>query len=41
MQPSRPHLPADLRVNVQNGNGQAKASQVCQLLAAIDKEEAT
>lgn len=32
--------PGDPRVNIQNGNGQAKAYQVRQVLAAIDKKEA-
>ena len=32
--------PGDPRVNVQNSNGQAKACQVRQVLAAIDKKEA-
>jgi hypothetical protein len=32
--------PGDPRVNIQNGNGQAKAYQVRQVLAAIDKREA-
>jgi len=33
--------PGDPRVNIQNSNGQAKAYQVRQVLAAIDKLEAT
>ena len=32
--------PGDPRVNIQNSNGQAKAYQVRQVLAAIDKKEA-
>jgi hypothetical protein len=32
--------PGDPLVNIQNGNGQAKAYQVRQVLAAIDKKEA-
>ena len=31
--------PGDPRVNIQNSNGQAKAYQVRQVLAAIDKKE--
>ena len=33
--------PGDPRVNIQNSNGQAKAYQARQVLAAIDKLEAT
>jgi hypothetical protein len=32
--------PGDPRVNIQNSNGQAKAYQVRQVLAAIEKKEA-
>ena len=32
--------PGDPRVNIQNDNGKAKAYQVRQVLAAIDKKEA-
>ena len=32
--------PGDPRANIQNSNGQAKASQVRQVMAAIDKKEA-
>lgn len=32
--------PGDPRVNIQNGKGKAKAYQVRQVLAAIDKKEA-
>lgn len=34
------HWLGDPRVNIQNSNGQAKAYQVRQALAAIDKKEA-
>lgn len=33
--------PGDPRVNIQNSSGQAKPYQVRQVLAAIDKKEAT
>jgi len=34
-------MPGDPRVNIHNSNGQAKAYQVRQVLAAIEKLEAT
>jgi hypothetical protein len=40
MRSSRPQGPAT-RANIQISNGQAKSYQVRQVLAAIDKKEAT